>query len=226
VASNALQAMKDIKKRYEKKTGNTILISSGSTGKLYTQIINGAPFDIFLAANAREPKRLEQAKAIVPGSRITYAIGRLVLWNNAIVNNNGKSVSLLLSSPDIMRFTLANPKTAPYGLAAKQFLQSMQLWNSLRGKLIQAENVSQAFQFIQSKNVQLGFVALSQIKGYRGNIKKSDYWLVPQKYYKPIEQQGVLLSHAATNAAARQFMDYLKSQEVKQLLQERYGYGA
>jgi molybdate transport system substrate-binding protein len=226
VASNALQAMKDIKGRYEKATGNTVLISSGSTGKLYAQIVNGAPFDIFLAANTREPLRLEKAKAIVPGSRMTYAVGRLVLWNNALQVKVGAPIQQLLSSSDLKRITLANPRTAPYGFAAQELLQSLKLWDAIQGKLIRAENVTQAFQFTQSQNVQLGFVALSQIKGYQGHVKENDYWLVPQKYYTPIEQQGVLLLHASNNVAARQFMEYLKTPQVKQLLQERYGYGA
>ena len=226
VASNALQAMKDIKGRFEKSSGNKVLISSGSTGKLYTQIVNGAPFDIFLAANAREPQRLEQAHGIVPGSRVTYAIGRLVLWNNALHGASGATIQQLLASADLKRITMANPKTAPYGYAAQEMLQALKLWDGVQGKLIRAENVTQAFQFTESQNVQMGFVALSQIKAYQGQIKESDYWLVPQKLYKPIEQQGVLLLRAKDNVAAKQFMDYLRSAEVRQLLQERYGYGA
>ena len=229
VASNALQALKDIKQRFEKSTGNTVLISSGSTGKLYTQIINGAPFDVFLAANSREPERLEQAKAIVPGSRITYAEGRLVLWAHGKIEGASGDSSLLsqyLSSPKLSRITLANPKTAPYGLAAQQYLQNTQQWNAIQGKLIRAENVTQAFQFTQSQNVQLGFVALSQIKGFPQPINEDEYWLVPQNYYAPIEQQGVLLKRAEHNTAAQKFMSYLKSAEVKQLLHDRYGYGA
>ena len=226
VASNALQAVKEIKARFEKKTGDKVLISSGSTGKLYTQIVNGAPFDIFLAANAREPKRLEQAHDIVPGSRKTYAVGRLVLWNNSQQEKSGTTVQQLLSSPDLKRITLANPKTAPYGYAAQQYLQAMKLWETLQSKLIRAENVTQAFQFTQSQNVQLGFVALSQIKGYQRKINANDYWLVPQKFYNPIEQQGVILMRAKNNASAKELMSYLHSKQIKQLLAEHYGYGA
>jgi len=231
VASNALQALNEIKKRFEKNTGIKVSVSSGSTGKLYTQIVNGAPYDIFLAANSSEPLRLEQANATVSGSRFTYAVGRLVLWSNStpiqpVTNGSAAPISQLVDSSSLKRITLANPKTAPYGLAAQQYLQSMKLWDALQNKLVRAENVTQAFQFIQSQNVQLGFVALSQIKAYPGHINEKDYWLVPQQLYTPIEQQGVLLQRASDNNAAKQFMKYLASPEVKKLLRERYGYDA
>ena len=227
VASNALQAVNEIKKQFEKTTGNRVLVSSGSTGKLYTQIVNGAPYDIFMAANSREPERLEKGNAIIPGTRMTYAKGRLVLWRHASANAtaNPESLRNYLDSANFNRLTLANPKTAPYGYAAQEFLIHEKIWNQIQSKLIRAENVTQAFQYIQSQNADLGFVAYSQIKAYTKPADGSSYWLVPENLYTPINQQAVLLKHAQGNLAAREFMNYLSSPKIVKLLKDNYGYG-
>lgn len=224
VASNALSAVKVISLAFEKKTGHTVLISGGSTGKLYSQIVNGAPFDIFFAANQREPQRLEQAHLIVPHSRFTYALGRLVAWSSEDSLLKSNDIKDVLNSKSVARVAIANPKIAPYGLAAQQALQKLGIWSSLEGKIIRGENVSQTYQFAMTNNAQIGFVAMSQILDAR-NKTKGSYWEVPQDMYTPITQQAVLLLRSQHKAVAAEFADFMKSDKVREILSGRFGYG-
>ncbi len=220
VASNALDAIKFISLDFQKEYGHTTRISSGSTGKLYAQIYNGAPFDVFLAANAREPQRLEEQGLIVKGSRFTYALGQLSLCKQAALKSN--SLVGILSEPALKRLAIANPKTAPYGVAAQQVLESLGVWPALKPKLISGENIGQALQYFVSGNTQAAFLARSQIM-----VKPiaAECFAVEQKYYQPIRQQAVVLKRANDAVAVKLFIDYLKSQKVKTVLSKRFGYG-
>ncbi len=225
VASNALAAIKVISSEFEKKTGHSVILSSGSTGKLYAQIINGAPFDVFLAANAKEPKNLEQKNLVVPGSRFTYALGKLVAWSSDETLLKSKDVkNALMASPNT-RVAIANPKTAPYGLAAQQAIQKMGIWQSLQSKIIRGENVSQAYQFAMTNNAQIGFVAKSQLKSKSHSVKGS-YQEVPADLYDPIRQQAVWLLRSQNNKVAQQFIEFIKNDnKVKEILTLQFGYG-
>ena len=217
IASNFSEPIKTIAAQYERSTGHRLVLVFGSTGKHYAQIINGAPFDLFLAADKRRPQLLEQQGMAIAGTRFTYARGRLVLWslNADYVDAAGK----VLASGDFQRLAIANPKLAPYGKAAQQVLQSKGLWKVLQRRLVRGESIGQAYQFVRSGNAELGFVAYSQIKqpGYNNT---GSYWLVPQDLYYPIEQQAVLLKE---NIAARDFLSFLLKPEIKKIIRQ-YGY--
>ena len=217
VASNFTGAAQVLAERFEEKTGHRVVLAFGSTGKHYAQIKNGAPFEVFLAADAGRPELLERDKIAVPGTRFTYAIGRLVLWSphegyvdpKGAVLENGKYTFL----------ALANPKLAPYGEAAKEVLQGRGLWEKLAGRLVQGENISQALQFVNAGNAELGFVALSQII-QPGSPLKGSYWMIPQSLYRPIEQQAVLLKDTE---AARAFILFIKCDAARSLIRS-HGY--
>ena len=222
VASNALKAMTEIGERFEKQTGNTVLISAGSTSKLYTQIINGAPFDLFFAANVREPAKLEQAGLIVPDSRFTYAVGRLALYSKnptAI----GKDGAAYLRSGKYQRLAIANPEIAPYGHAAQEVLQALGLWQRLAAKLVRGQNIGQAFQFTVTGNADAGFVAWSDVK--QAGAASGSAWLIPQKLYSPLQQQAVILKRCPSLNTAQAFMHFLRSPAISKLLEDKYGYG-
>jgi molybdate transport system substrate-binding protein len=222
VASNFLGAARALAARFEARSGAELRLSSGSTGKLYAQIANGAPYDVFLAANAREPARLEREGLAVPGSRFTYALGTLVLWSAdpALLAHDGPAVLL---AKQFDRLSLANPRTAPYGEAAMTVIDALGLSASLGPRIVRGENVSQAFMFAASGNVALGFVALSQV-ATRSPAQAGSSWVVPQDLYPSIEQQAVLLARAADSGASHQFLEYLRGGEAVALL-GAYGYG-
>ena len=216
-ASNFTGAAKVLAGRFEEKTGHKVVLVLGSTGKHYAQIKNGAPFEVFLAADAGRPELLEKDKIAVPGTRFTYAIGRLVLWspNEGYVDRKGA----VLENGKYKFLALANPKLAPYGEAAKEVLQGRRLWEKLAGRLVQGENISQALQFVIAGNAELGFVALSQII-QPGSPLKGSYWMIPQCLYRPIEQQAVLLKDTET---ARAFLLFIKCDAARSLIRS-HGY--
>ncbi|MEJ2141960.1 MAG: molybdate ABC transporter substrate-binding protein [Gammaproteobacteria bacterium] len=223
VASNALKALQSVKKEFEKDTGHKLQISSGSTGKLYAQIVNGAPYDVFLAANVREPEKLENTGFIVNGSRFTYARGKLALCSTTLELDEVKAKQLLTSGK-FNRLALASPRTAPYGAAAKQVLEKLSAWKQNKRKFIKGENISQAYQFTASGNVELGFVALAQT--WKNKISPfKTCWDVPESYYSPLEQQAVWLKRGKNNPVAKEFVDYLKSGKVKNIFSNDFGYG-
>ena len=223
VASNALKAVQSMKVEFEKNTGHQLNISSGSTGKLYAQIVNGAPYDVFLAANVSEPKHLDTDGMIVKGSRFTYAKGRLALCSTRMTLDEA-SAKKLLSSGDFNRLAMASPKTAPYGQAAQAVLQNLKLWKQNRAKIIKGENISQAYQFTASGNVDMGFVAVAQVwKNSSTPLKPC--WYIEQSLYPPLEQQAVWLKRASANPAAKAFVDFLHSAPAKKILSEGFGYG-
>lgn len=217
VASNFAQPMKKLAERFERDTGHRVLVSTGSTGKHFAQISQGAPFDAFFAADVDRPQILEDAGVAVPGSRFTYATGRLVLWspNKELVDERGD----VLKTDQFRFIALANPMLAPYGFAAKQVMQSKGVWEKLQTKSVRGENIGQAYQFVKSGNADLGFVAYSQIKQADGRIAGS-YWIVPRDCYQTIEQQAVVLKESA---AVDAFMSFVKSAEVSEIIRD-FGY--
>ncbi len=217
VATNFADAIKIISKRFETHTGHKVTLIFGSTGKHYAQIKNGAPFDAFLAADILRPARLEKEGVALPGSRFTYAIGKLVLWSprQGYVDPKGN----VLAHGKFRHLAIANPKLAPYGKAAQEILQSRGLWDGISGRLVRGENIGQTFQFVKSGNAELGFVAYSQVKRINQPTEGS-YWVVPQALYTSIEQQAVLLKESK---AARAFLLFLRSEEALKIIHD-YGY--
>lgn len=218
VASNFSATINEIAERFEKQTGHRVVLISGSTGKQYAQIKNGAPFDIFFAADVARPKRLEDEGAAMPGSRFTYAVGKIVLWSpqEGLVDGAGE----VLECGGFKRLALANPRLAPYGKAAREVLEARGLWMSLEADAVRGENIGQTFQFVRSGNAELGFVALSQLKRPGQSIEGS-FWEVPQSLYTPIEQQAVLLRESNI---ARSFLRFIQDEESLALIRS-YGYG-
>ncbi len=218
VASNFTSAIKVIAERFEASTGHQVTLLFGSTGKHYAQIKNGAPFDIFLAADVRRPRLLEKEGIAISGSRFTYAIGKVVLWSPkpGYVDSEGK----VLEKGKFRYLALANPKLAPYGKAAQEILQRRKVWDKMRGRLVRGENINQTFQFVKSGNAELGFVAYSQLK-HPGSSFEGSFWEVPQALYTPIEQQAVLLKDTEL---ARSFLVFIRSEEMREMIL-RYGYG-
>lgn len=217
VASNFTHAMQDLKQAFERQSEHEVELIFGSTGKIYAQIINGAPFDAFFAADVTRPEKLEQEGRTQPGSRFSYALGRIVLWSpqSDLSMDEGR----VLQEGNFHHLAIANPRLAPYGKAAQQVLQTRGVWHALQDKIVRGENIGQTFQFVSSGNAELGFIALSQLKSQAGE-SAANLWLVPTQLYEPIEQQAVQLSD---KAAVTAFMDFVKSDEAKQII-HRYGY--
>jgi len=217
-ASNFANTIISIAQRFEINTGHKVTLIFGSTGKHYAQIKNGAPFDVFFAADIKRPELLEKEGIALAGSRFTYAIGKLVLWSPTpnYVDSSGK----VLEQMEFRHLAIANPKLAPYGKAAVEILQARGIWNAIKGRTVRGENISQAFQFVNSHNAELGFVAYSQIK-HPGHPSAGSWWEIPQSLYTPIEQQAVLLKQ---NKAARDFLSFIKSDESLEIIRS-FGYG-
>jgi len=194
-----------------------VVLIPGSSGKHFAQIMNGAPFDIFFSADDVRPLLLEQNGKAINKSRHTYALGQLVLWSS--FDDLIDSKASILQSRDFRFIAIANPKTAPYGVATKEALTSMNLWEALEDKLIRGENIAQTFQFVNSGNAILGFISFSQIVNSKYEFNGS-YWKVPKSLYEPIEQQVVLLNESFL---AEDFLSYLLSAESQNII-SRFGY--
>jgi molybdate transport system substrate-binding protein len=217
VASNFSVAIDEIAAQFTASTGQQIRVTTASTGKLYAQVVNGAPFDVLLGADSARPESLESSGAAVPGTRFTYAIGELLLWSRQITDCRGA-----LDDPTNVRIAIANPETAPYGAAAREFLQQAGLWESASSRLATGESISQALQFVASGNAQLGFIARSQLQAPL-LPEATCTWAVPQALHAPIEQQAVLLQHGRDNDGARRFLQFLRSEAGRDII-ERHGY--
>lgn len=217
VASNFTAPAKAIIAVFEEETNHQVKLVLGASGRIFAQIRHGAPFDIFLSADRIKPAELERQGMAVPDSRFTYAIGALALWSPGAdfkVNN-----AVILKEGYFEKLALANPKLAPYGLAAAQVMQSLDLYEALSSKFVRGENIAQTYQFVASGNADLGFVALSQL----GHDPKGSVWLIPQALHQPIRQDAILLKSAADNQAAQAFMGFLRKPAIKELI-GRYGY--
>ncbi|MGH8548980.1 MAG: molybdate ABC transporter substrate-binding protein [Methylococcales bacterium] len=217
VASNFTDAIKTITARFEAGTAHQVTLIFGSTGNHYAQIENGAPFDAFFAADVERPELLENEGLASPGSRFTYAVGKIVLWSPQAdyVDPQGK----VLQQREFRHLAIANPKLAPYGIAAREVLQAYGVWDVLQSRIVRGENIEQTFQFVASGNAELGFVACSQIRR-PGHPAAGSFWEVPQSLYSPIEQQAVLLKD---NEAARAFLSFVKTDEARTIIQS-FGY--
>lgn len=218
VASNFSETIRHIAALFEQQSGHRIILIFGSTGKHYAQIKNGAPFTAFFAADAKRPQLLEQEGVAQPGSRFTYAVGRVVLWSPTPDKVDDKG--MVLKSDKFRYLALANPKLAPYGKAAEQVLRAEGVWTKLQGRMVRGENIAQTFQFVNSGNAALGFVAYSQIRR-PGTPVTGSFWEPPQSLYNPIEQQAVLLQNSSIG---REFLEFVKSDRVRNIIRD-YGYG-
>jgi molybdate transport system substrate-binding protein len=220
VAANFSEPMQAIVAAFARDTGHRALLAVGSTGKLETQIRQGAPFDAFLSADQRTPELLANDAWADPASRFTYAIGRLALWSaqERLVDKRGA----ILATGDFQKLALADPKLAPYGAAALEVLVALRLEERLRPRLVYGESIGQSYLFVASGNAPLGFVALSQVQK-DGVLKSGSVWIVPQRLYHPLKQDFVLLTHGASNPAAQALARYLRGVSARRIMRS-YGY--
>jgi molybdate transport system substrate-binding protein len=222
VAANFLKPLEKLKPVYEQVSGHTLVISSGSTGQLYAQILNGAPYDVMLSADAERPRLLEQEGQGVAGTRFTYAVGRLVLWAPALPAIKTDAVAIL-EQGQFRALALANPELAPYGMAARQMLVKLQLYDRVKGKIVLGQDIGQTFALVRTGNAELGFVALAQLVDMdlpgAGNR-----WEIPAGMHAPILQQAILLARASNNPAAREFIDFLRDEAARRII-VAFGYG-
>jgi len=216
-ASNFRHAMSSLADHFERESGHQLVLIFGSTGKHFAQIVHGAPYDVFFAADSERPTRLEKDGLAIPGSRFTYARGQLVLWGPEIAAS--RVDESVLHKAAFRHLAIANPELAPYGRAAVETLATLGLWDSLNGQLVRGENIGQTFHFVMSGNAELGFVAWSQLKSIPG-LPDNTYWLVPSRLHQPIEQQAVLLNDSP---ASRAFMLFAKSDAAIDIIRE-HGY--
>lgn len=214
VASNFSDVAMTLKAEFEANSPHEIGIVTGSTGKLYAQIVNGGPFDVLLAADQERPRLLEISGDAVAGSRFTYAIGQLVLWSPqaAII---GADIASTLGQPRVRKIAIANPALAPYGSAARETLQSLGVWEDARANIVMGENVGQAYALVATGNADLGFVAMSQVLTAP---QRGQYIAVPSTSHQAVRQDAVLLRHGAGNEAARAFLDFLREQPARRLI--------
>lgn len=219
VAANFIEPAREIAMRFEKATGHRAVLVFGSTGAFYTQITRGAPFELFLSADTERPRKAETEGFAVPGSRFTYATGRLVLYSTTPGLVDGKGA--VLGSNRFDKLAIADPSTAPYGLAAIETMRRLGLYDTLKPRLVTGSSIAQAYQFTSTGAAEIGFVALSQVITVPGGSR----WVVPTKLHSPIDQQAVLLKTGANNPAARAFITYLKSRPALAIIR-RYGYAA
>jgi len=218
VAANFTDAAKEIAAAFKQKTGHDVVLSFGSSGQLYNQISQDAPFQIMLSADDERPKKLVQDGLGVQGSTFTYAIGKLVLWSKSPDVVKGDAT---LKDSKFAKLSIANPTAAPYGAAAIETLKALKIYETLEPKIVQGNSIAQAFQFIDTGNAELGFIALSQLAGNTSGSR----WLVPQELYTPIRQDAVLLKKGASNEAATGFMTFLKGPEARAII-EKFGYAS
>ena len=217
VAANFTDAAREVADAFESETGHRAVLSFGSTGQLYIQIAQGAPFDIFLAADTARPERAVEEGFGVPGTSFTYAVGKLLLWSaNPDVVNGDET----LRAGEFSRLAIANPETAPYGAAAVEAMKALGVYEALQPKIVKGNNIAQAYQFVGTGNAELGFIAFSQVAG----SDEGSRWEVPAALHAPIRQDAVLLKRGAGKAAATAFLDFLKGPAAQAII-AKYGYG-
>lgn len=220
VASNFGNTMQELSTAYTLATGNSLKISSASTGKLYAQIKNGAPFDIFFSADAQRPQLLVDEGLGLASSLRNYALGQLVFISS--IPSAEKSCIGSLSASQVKRIAIANPVTAPYGLAAQQTLQALDLWETNQGKLVRGENIAQTLQFFHSGNAQIGFVAKSQLQDYP-LPSNACAWDIPNHHYQSIEQKMVVLKRSSHKPQVIRFSEFMQSEQALTII-KKYGY--
>lgn len=217
VAANFTAAATEIGALFTKVTGYKVRFSFGSTGTLYAQIAQGAPFDAFLAADQLRPSTVLANGLAVAGSRFTYATGRIVLFS---MDKGTVAGAGTLKNGSFARLAIANPLTAPYGAAAIQAMKALGVYDTLKGKIVEGTNIAQTYQYVRTGNAEVGFVALSQVAVH----DQGSRWVVPENLYAPIAQDAVLLKRGSGNAAARAFLDFLKGKQAA-AVKKKYGYG-
>jgi len=212
VAANFTDPAKEIAEIFKEKTGHEASLSFGATGNFYNQIREGAPFEVFLAADSRRPQLAIEEGYGVEGTSFTYAVGTLVLWSA----QEGKiKDETSLKDASIAHISYANPEAAPYGKAAVEVLENLGVFEEVKSRLVEGQNIAQAFQFVKTGNAEIGFVALSQVVNEGGS-----QWVVPQNYYSPIAQDAVLLKTGADNEAAQAFLDFLKTDDALAIIKK------
>ena len=216
VAANFNDAAKEIAALFKTKTGHDAVLSFGSSGLFYTEIKQGAPFQVFLSADAERPQKLADEGFALPQSRFTYAIGKLVLWSKDPTAIKGMET---LKANAFSKLSIADPNSAPYGVAAIETLKALEIYQSVEKKIVMGASISQAFQFIETGNAELGFVALSQLI----NTQSGSRWMVPQNLYSEIRQDAILLKSGEQNEAAKAFLDFLKSPDARSII-TKFGY--
>jgi molybdate transport system substrate-binding protein len=216
IAANFTEAAKEIAAKFKAKTGHEAVLSFGASGQFYTQIKESAPFQVFLSADDERPMKLVEEGFALPESRFTYAIGKLVLWSK---DPNAVKGEETLRANAFKKLSIANPAAAPYGTAAVETLKALNLYEVLLPKIVMGNTISQAFQFVETGNAEIGFVALSQLTDPAGGSR----WMVPQNLYSEIRQDAVLLKSGANNEAARAFMAFLGGPESRVVI-EKFGY--
>jgi molybdate transport system substrate-binding protein len=220
VAANFLPAFRSIAIEFERATGHQVKAISGSSGRFYGQIKNGAPFDVFFSADQVRPQRLEDEGFAIRGSRFTYAVGRLVLWSPDPALVTGETT---LRTGHFKYVAMANPQLAPYGAAAQQVMVKLGLWKRLQPRIVRGESLGQTMGFITSGNAELGFVALAQVldpAAARGGSR----WEIPQDLHDPLDQDAVLLTNGRANRAATALLEYVRTPDARRMI-ERFGYG-
>ncbi len=221
-ASDLAAPMERIGALFQKESGHTLKVIFGASGKLHAQIKAGAPFDVFLSGDEEQPRLLLQEGLAVGGSRFVYATGRLVLWSvqPGLVDDKGA----VLNKGNFNRLAIANPRLSPYGVAAKETLGKLTMWNAIQEKLDREDDLTQAYELAATEKVDLAFIALSQIMR-DGKVAEGSWWLVPAELHGPIRQSAVLLSGAKDQAAAKDFLAFLKSKKAVAVMRG-YGYEA
>lgn len=221
VAANFAGAAEAIGDAFAVDTGHTIQVTTGATGKLYAQIGEGAPFAILLSADAKTPAKLEEEGQAVAGTRFTYAVGKLSLWS-AESGRIGADPKAALTAPETLHVAIANPDLAPYGVAAREALTALGLWDTIQPRIVMGENIGQTFSMVDSGAAEMGFVATSAVEA-PGKEPKGSRYDVPQDLFKPIKQDAVLLKAGEGNAAATAFLDYLRGGKAKGIIAS-FGY--
>jgi molybdate transport system substrate-binding protein len=216
VAANFTEPAKEIAALFKQKTGHEAVLIFGASGAFFTQITHGAPFEVFLSADSERPKAAVDGGLAVPDSLFTYAIGKLVLWSRVVDVTDGEAA---LKAAQFSKIAIANPVAAPYGTAAVETMQALGVYDALKPKIVQGNSIAQAFQFVDTRNAEVGFVALSQLYGLTAGTR----WEVPQNLYAPIRQDAVLLKTGADSEASKAFLDFLKGPEAHAII-ERFGY--
>jgi len=217
VAANFTEPAREIAAAFKAATGHNAILSFGSSGQFYAQMARGAPYEVFLSADADRPKRAEQDGLGVPGSRFTYAVGRLVLYSRTPGLVDGKGA--VLAGGKFNKVAIADPALAPYGAAAVQTMRRLGVYDRVRPKLVMGSSITQAYQFVETGAAEVGFVAYSQVVRQPGGSR----WLAPAADHAPIDQQAILLLRGKDNAAAKAFLAFLKGPAARQII-KRYGY--
>lgn len=221
VAANFTAPAKELAADFEKTTGDKLVLSFGSTGNFYAQIKNGAPFDILLAADDTTPAKAVKEGLAVAGTNFTYAVGKLVLWSSdpALIKGDAS----VLTTEAVKHVAVANPKLAPYGLAAHEAMQKLGIKAEIVPKIVEGDSIGKTYQFVKTGNAQAGFIALSQC-WKDGQMTGGSGWIVPQALYNRIDQDAVLLKKGEKNDAAKRFLEYLRTSEKASAVREAYGY--